>query len=163
MAINLKAVLDGQQGQTELSVTLAAASAQLRAEVAAKQSKGDLKKLEWQLQKIFYPTGATAISTDYYIERTGNATSKTLEEVFEGFDFENNAKGHHNATTAISPNTLAASLKSAQMQLDSAMQKISNQDKITSSTHLTQILQECQQLINRGSEILNSEKMKIIG
>lgn len=159
MAINLKAVLDGQQGQTELSVILAAASAQLRAEVAAKQSKGDLKKLEWQLQKIFYPTGATAISTDYYIERTGNATSKTLEEVFEGFDFESNATGHHNATTAISPNTLAASLKSAQMQLNSAMQKISNQDKTTSSAHLTEILQECQQLINRGSEILNSAEM----
>ena len=159
MAINLKAVLDGQQGQTELSVALAAASAQLRAEVASKRSKGDLGKLQGQLQKIFYPTGITAISTDYYNERTGNATSKNLVEIFEGFNFESNATGHHNAKTAISPNTLAASLKSAQMQLDSALQKMANQDTATSSTHLTQILQECQQLINQGSQILASAEI----
>ena len=55
MAINLKAVLDGQQGQTELSVALAAASAQLRAEVASKRSKGDLGNLENNCKKFSIP------------------------------------------------------------------------------------------------------------
>lgn len=163
MAINLKYILDGSAGQSELSQILFQARSQIYADVKAKSSKANLGALEGRLHRIFYG-GTTAISVDYYSSRISSSTEQQLIEIFNNFDFELNKTGHHKATTAISPNTLKRSMDSAKSALDIALKKLENLDSITSKEKIENIQQQIETLLAQGANILeNGERGMQIG
>ena len=117
MAINLKTVLDGTEGQQELSGILQQARQDILDDISAKRSNANLGALEGRLNRIFYPVGSTAISADYYNRRMATSSEEQLTKIFNSFDFENNKTGHHSAKVAIAPSTLSGSIESAGIAL----------------------------------------------
>ena len=161
MAINLKAVLDGNQGQQELSDILIGARNAIYNDVISKRSKANIGALEGKLNKIFYPVGNTAISSDYYNRRMASSTEEQLTEIFNNFDFEANKTGHYSAKTAISPNTLRNSLNGAAVALKTLLEKISSTDSITELKHLEDLQQQVERLIRDGYSILENAEISL--
>lgn len=156
MAMSLKAVLDGSSGQANLGVILMGARQAIMDDLVKKRTKGDIVALETRLNNIFYSKeGKTAVGEDY-IRRTSNATEKTITEVFENFDFESNKTGNYSAKESISPTTLSRSLYQARFAITSIMEQISNLNPGTSIDNLSTLLNQAQQLIDKGAEILNT-------
>lgn len=160
MAMNLKRVLDGNEGQSELSSILASAKEAIHADILAKQSKADMGVLQGRLTNIFYPIGTTAISTDYYNRRLSNSTEERLTEIFNNFDFENNKSGHYSAKTAISPNTLSSSMESASNALESALKQLEKFEPLTNKDKIENTVAQVQKLIQQGQEILSTAQME---
>lgn len=154
MAMNLKTVLDGKAGQQELSRILKEARNDVYKDVARKRSKAKLNVLEGQLQRIFYPTGSTAISSDYYNRRMSQATEQQLVDIFNNFDFESNTKGHYEANTAMSPNTLKISMEGASNALEGALKRLENFQSLKNEKQIEEVTKRIRDLVARGNNIL---------
>ena len=159
MAINLKTVLDGNEGQSELSSILNNATDEIRKDLEAKKTRANLVELEEWLNNIFYPVGVTTISADYYNQRMSTSTEKQLNEVFNNFDFESNKTGHYNAKAAISPETLRRAIDGAGKNLKTLIQQISNMDSSANLEHLLGLKKTLIALIREANSILkNAER-----
>ena len=164
MAINLKAVLDGTQGQQELSKILSNARESILNDINSKKSKANIGALEGKLNRIFYPVGITAISSDYYNRRMATSTDEQLTKIFNNFNFEDNTTGHHSATTAIAPSTLQRSMNSAAVSLKTLLEQISKTDSVTELAHLENLQHKVEELISQGQYILdNAERSMQFG
>lgn len=164
MAIQLKHVLDGNVGQQELSTILQSARATILADVKAKSSSANLKALETRLNKIFYPVGVTAISTDYYNRRLATSTEEQLLTAFRNFNFETNRSGHYSAKTGMSPATLANSMKGAATAMKTLMTTISQVDSATDKELLESLSKQLDSLMAEGNRILeNGERFLQFG
>lgn len=161
MAINLKYVLDGNQGQQELSQILIGAKEAIYNDVVSKTSKANIGALEGKLNKIFYPVGNTAVSSDYYNRRMASSTDEQLMKVFNSFDFESNKSGHYSAKVAISPNTLRNSLNGAATALKTLLDTISKTDSVIDLQHLISLQEQVEQLIRDGYSILENAEISL--
>lgn len=155
MAINLKMVLDGTQGQNELSSILNGARQEILADIESKKSKANIGALEGRLNRIFYPIGTTSISADYYNRRMATSTEEQLSKVFNNFNFDDNKTGHYTAKVAIAPSTLQGSMNSAAIALKTLLEQISKTDSITELAHLEELQRQIEKLIKQGQDILD--------
>jgi hypothetical protein len=134
------------------------------ADVKAKSSSANLKALETRLNKIFYPVGVTAISTDYYNRRLATSTEEQLLTAFRNFNFETNRSGHYSAKTGMSPTTLANSMKGAATAMKTLMTTISQVDSATDKELLESLSKQLDSLMAEGNRILeNGERFLQFG
>lgn len=154
MAIKLKQVLDGNEGQQELSMILHNTKEEIRADVRVKQSRAKLKILERELNRTFYPVGKTAISTDYYSQRLAQSTEQELIKVFEKFDFENYKQGLYSQKSSMAPETLRRVLNTTSESLKQVMKRLENSPSYTSEENIKKIKKEAEDLIEKGILIL---------
>lgn len=143
---------------------LAQAKAQILADVQAKSSKANLHALETRLNKIFYPVGITAISTDYYNRRLETSTEEQLMTAFRNFNFEANKKGHYTAKTGVAPSTLAKSMEGAAMAMKTLTQTIASSNSVVDKAYLQELQLELERLQEKGKNILeNGERFMQFG
>lgn len=160
MAImKLKNVLDGQAGQAQLAAVLLEAKENLINEIESKRTKAKMGELQGQLNRMFYPVGSNAFNTDYANQRLATATEESLMQAFRNFDFENQTGHYTTGTTAMSPNTLAKTLKSAALDLQRILEQIATTESETDLQHLFKLRDETKRLIQEGESILeNAER-----
>lgn len=161
MAINLKQVLDGSEGQIELSSILSRNTAIIKEDLAKKRTSADLIKLETWLNSIFYPVGSTPISVDYYNQRLSKSTEDQLIEVFNNFDFESNKSGYYSAKTAISPETLRKTMMGASQNLKTLLEQISNTPPSANLQHLLVLEKQLKKLIKQAYVILSTAERSL--
>lgn len=160
MAMNLKRVLDGNEGQSELSSILSGAKNAIHADILAKQSKADMGALQGQLSRIFYPIGSTAISSDYYNRRLSESTEERLVEIFNSFNFESNKVGAYSTKTAMSPNTLRASMQSADNALRAALKQLEKFEPLADKNKIESVVEQIKNLVKQGQEILDTAQIE---
>lgn len=159
MAINLKRVLDGNEGQKELTSILANASNEIKADIESKKSEANIHILESYLNKIFYPVGSTSISTEYLLDRTAKMTEDELLEIFNNFNFEDNTSGYTKNKKYIKSTTIDTLINSVQSSLQTIGNKISNLNSLVSESTLNDLKLKTEQLINQAKGIMDSAEM----
>lgn len=159
MAINLKLVLDGDEGQNQLSRILKEETATIKQDIEAKRSHANLKTLEQWLGNIFHPTTEGAVGVDYYNQKFIDSAENELIEVFNNFDFENNKSGYHSAETAVHVETVRKTMIKAAKDLNTLTEYISNMESATNLQRLLQIQKQTKKLIKQAYIILvNAEE-----
>lgn len=159
MAIKLKQVLDGNQGQQDLTTILANATNEIKANILNKKSEANIYALENYLNGIFYPTGNTQISTEYLLDRTAQASEAEILEVFNNFNFEDNTSGKMKNQQAINKTTVETLINSVEKNLEIISKKISNLESFTSEQMLEELRVKSEQLIVQAQKIVNSAEM----
>lgn len=159
MAIKLKQVLDGNEGQQDLTTILANATNEIKANILNKKSEANIYALENYLNGIFYPTGNTQISTEYLLDRTAQASEAEILEVFNNFNFEDNTSGKMKNQQAINKTTVETLINSVEKNLEIISKKISNLESFTSEQMLEELRVKSEQLIVQAQKIVNSAEM----
>lgn len=159
MAIKLKQVLDGNQGQQNLTTILANATNEIKTDILNKKSEANIYALENYLNGIFYPTGNTQISTEYLLDRTAQMSEEKILEVFNNFNFEDNTNGKIKNQQAINKTTVKALINSVEKNLEIISEKISNLGSFTSEQMLEELRAKSNQLIIQAQKIINSAEM----
>ena len=160
---NLKQVLDGNQGQKELTSVLSQARANIAMDVVNKRSSADLIKYETFLNGIFYPPGVSSISSDYLSNILVNAHEEELVKIFENFDFENNTSGYHLAKKAVSEETLSKAMESASKSLQLLVKKIENLNPMLDRSKLDSIIAEVNLLLKQAESFKNTAETSYFG
>lgn len=159
MAIKLKQVLDGNQGQQDLTIILANATNEIKANILNKKSEANIHALENYLNGIFYPTGNTQISIEYLLDRTAQASEAEILEVFNNFNFEDNTSGKMKNQQAINKMTVETLISSVEKNLEIISKKISNLESLASEQVLKELKIKSEQLIAQAQKIINSTEM----
>lgn len=150
--MTLKKVLDGNEGQQELSKILSDATTQIKLDIQKKAGIKNVAKLQKQLNDIFYPKDGGKL--DYVEEQHIKATENELIKVLENFNFEENTSGYHPATTSISPNTLQNVIIKAQQ----ACEALSQKEAMKNNNAISTLLQDVKAAIDEGNNILATAK-----
>lgn len=154
MAMALKYVLDGGEGQADLAGILAGATASIRTNVAKYQTKTDLVSLERKLNNIFYPIGRTAISDWYFQQAISLNTESSLYDAFESFDFDANTGGYQFNTQRINTNTVQKALSTANEAIASMAKQLENLPESVNKNHLIFLLEQAKQKAAEGQRIV---------
>ncbi len=167
MAIgSLKTVLDGDKGQTELTIILQDAKKVLLDDIEQKKTQVNLNKLQRRLNGIFYPTRkTTAIRSDYYNQLHKKATEEEIIKIFENFDFANNTGGYHSAgKSSINSSTLGNAMTEAQKTLEILLKKIESLDPATNKDKLNKLANQVEKAMIEGENLLKKgEKITMFG
>lgn len=164
MAIKLKQVLDGNQGQQDLASVLAKATNEIKFDILSKRSNIEVHKLQGRLHNIFYPTGISQISQDYLLSRIATATEEEIIQAFQSFDFENNMSGGQiKNTRSINKETVLRIINSVRKNLEITGEKISNLNSLTTEKILEDFTTRVDSLINQANEIMASAELTKMG
>lgn len=155
IAITLKDVLDGDQGQQDLSTILNKTTSQIKKDISRKKSSAHLGNLQKNLNNLFYPKQSTSFSQEYYQALHADASVGELKNILENFNFENNTSGYHPASVAISPHTLENSINEAQ----TVYNLISSMDSLMELDTIQSLMKQARSIIQKGNNILkNAER-----
>lgn len=153
MAMALKYVLDGAEGQADLAGQLASATAIIKANVAKYQTKADLGKLENRLNRIFYPIGSTAIGEWYFQQAISLNSEQSLYDAFDQFDFEANTGGYQTNTQRIQVSTVQGALQTANEAIISMMKQLEDLPESVNKDRLNLLIEQARQKVAEGQRI----------
>ena len=149
MVINLKTVLDGNEGQTELTRILQRAKQSILDDIMWKKTGAKLGDLEKMLNGIFYPEEPTDFSSDYLTQLHKKAAEDEIIKVFENFNFENNKSGYHPENKPVNISALRQTINKAEKVLEI----LSNVKSTTNIKKLQDLKSDINKVIEQGKDI----------
>ena len=94
------------------------AHADLQTRLSINKSLADTKKLEKDLNNLFYPKNPSDSNLNYVVDGIIELTEDNLIEIFNNFAFETNSGGAIKNKETVSPSTLATALETAAQNLN---------------------------------------------
>lgn len=146
--------------QNSLANSLQAAKNKIYMEVQNKKSKANIIELEKELNDIFYPPHATQISTEYLLELMASTTTEELVNIAENFDFTTSTGNYVASKEAMLPSTLQKAIDSAIKTEQVILERLTQENSVTSIEKLSNMSQQINQLAEQGKQIMKSPVLK---